>query len=79
MGLDELEAFGFELVALGGQHGAFIVAGGFELGEHLMQDLADVLGFLIGEPVGAVVAFDAVLDPLGEDRRAGAAVLLASP
>ena len=79
VGLDELEAFGFELVALGGQHGAFIVAGGFELGEHLMQDLADVLGFLIGEPVGAVVAFDAVLDPLGEDRRAGAAVLLASP
>lgn len=39
-----------------------------------MQDLADVLGFLSGEPVGAVVAFDAVLDPCGEDRRAGAAV-----
>ncbi|WP_090586810.1 hypothetical protein [Arthrobacter subterraneus] len=36
VGLDELEAFGFELVALCGQHGAFIAAGGFELGEHLM-------------------------------------------
>ncbi|WJG12425.1 hypothetical protein [Gordonia sp. Swx-4] len=79
VGLDELEAFGIELLALGGQYGAFVVAGGFELVEHLVQYLADVLGFLVGEPVGAVVAFDAVLDPFGEDRRAGAAVLLAPP
>ncbi|MFC5329620.1 hypothetical protein [Brachybacterium fresconis] len=78
VGLDELEAFGFELVALCSQHGAFIVAGSFELGKHLMQDLADVLGFLVGEAVGAVVAFDAVFHAFGEDRRAGAAVLLAS-
>lgn len=78
VGLDELEAFGFELVALCGQHGAFIVAGSFELVEYLVQHLADVLGFLVGEAVGAVVAFDAVLDPFGEHRRAGAAVLLAS-
>ncbi|UAL30399.1 hypothetical protein K8W59_02370 [Nocardioides rotundus] len=79
VGLDELEAFGFEVVTLCGQHGAFIVAGGFELVEHLVQDFADALGFLGGEAVGAVVAFDAVLDAFGEDRRAGAAVLLASP
>ena len=79
VGLDELEAFGIELLALGSQHGAFVVAGGFELVEHLVQYLADVLGFLVGEPVGAVVAFDAVFDAFGEDRRAGAAVLFAPP
>ncbi|WP_155947957.1 MULTISPECIES: hypothetical protein [Microbacterium] len=65
VGLDEFEAFGFELVALCGEHGAFIVAGGFELGEHLVQDLADALCFLIAETVGAVVAFDAGLSALG--------------
>ncbi|WP_237715267.1 hypothetical protein [Arthrobacter sp. TB 23] len=79
VGLDELEAFGIELFALCSKYDAFVVAGGFELGEHLVQELADALRFLVGETVDAVAAFDAVLDPFGEDRRASAAVLLASP
>ena len=36
--LDEFEAFGFELVALGGQELAFVVAGSFELVEHVVED-----------------------------------------
>nr|WP_300146841.1 hypothetical protein [Propionicimonas sp.] len=79
VGLDEFEAFGFELVALGGQDGAFVAAGGFELVEHLAQHGADVCGFVGGESVAAVGGLDAVLDPGGEDRAAGAAVLAAAP
>ncbi|WP_211260097.1 hypothetical protein [Actinomyces radicidentis] len=37
VGLDELEAFGFELVALGGQELAFVLAGSFELVEHVVE------------------------------------------
>ena len=43
VGLDEFEAFGFELVALGGQELAFVLAGSFELVEYVVEDLPDVL------------------------------------
>ncbi len=40
--LDELEMFGFELVALGSQELAFVLAGSFELVEHVVEDLPDL-------------------------------------
>ena len=43
VGLDEFEAFGFELVALGGQELAFVLAGSFELVEYVVEDLPDAL------------------------------------
>ncbi|AYY14192.1 hypothetical protein EF847_17295 [Actinobacteria bacterium YIM 96077] len=52
MCLDELEAFGLELVALTGEHGTFVVAGGFELVEHPMEHCTNGLGFIDGEVVG---------------------------
>ena len=54
VGLDEFEAFGFELVALDGQELAFVLAGSFELVEHVVEDLPDVLSLGLGQ----VVAFD---------------------
>ena len=42
MGLDEFEALGFELVALGGQELAPVFAGSFELVEDVVEDLSDV-------------------------------------
>ncbi|WP_228383391.1 MULTISPECIES: hypothetical protein [Tessaracoccus] len=41
VGLDEFEAFGFELVALGSQELAFVLAGSFELVEHVVEHLRD--------------------------------------
>nr|WP_286720640.1 MULTISPECIES: hypothetical protein [unclassified Microbacterium] len=76
VGLDELEAFGVELVALGLEELAFVVAGGFELGEHMVQHRGDLFGFGGGEAVGAVVPVDPVLDSRCEDGGAGAAGLL---
>ncbi|MFT4082104.1 MAG: hypothetical protein QM638_05930 [Nocardioides sp.] len=78
VGLDELESFGFELVALASEDGSLIVAGGFEVVENGVQDRADVFCLGGGEAVGAVVAFDAFLDAVGVDGGAGAAVLAAS-
>ncbi|WP_425304150.1 transposase [Brevibacterium ravenspurgense] len=58
VGLDEFEAFGFELVALGGQELAFVLAGSFELIEHVVEDLSDVLRLGVAEGVALVGAFD---------------------
>ncbi|OIU84556.1 hypothetical protein [Microbacterium sp. AR7-10] len=79
VGLDELEPFSFELVALVGQQDAFVVAGGFELVEHLMQHRPDVRCLILGEPVAAVCGFDAFFEAAGQNRGAGAAVLLPTP
>ncbi|MFC3479174.1 hypothetical protein [Kocuria carniphila] len=79
VGLDELESFGFELVALVGQQGAFVVAAGFELVEHLVQHRPDVLCLILGEAVAAVCCFDALFESAGKDRRAGAAVPFPAP
>ncbi|WP_223881348.1 hypothetical protein [Nesterenkonia ebinurensis] len=76
VGLDELEAFGFQLVQLGLEELAFVVAGGFELVEHSVQHRGDVFGFGGGEAVGAVVPVDPVLDSGCQDGGAGAAGLL---
>ncbi|WP_223845673.1 hypothetical protein [Dermabacter vaginalis] len=72
VGLDELEAFGFELVALGGQELAFVLAGSFELVEHVVEDLPDVLSLGWAQGVALVGAFDLGFGAFGEDRGAGA-------
>nr|WP_071056084.1 hypothetical protein [Corynebacterium jeikeium] len=72
MSLDEFEAFGFELVALGGQELAFVLAGSFELVEHVVEDLPDVLSLGLGQGVALVGAFDLGLGAFGEDRGSGA-------
>lgn len=68
MSLDEFEAFGFELVALGGQELAFVLAGSFELVEYVVEDLPDVLGLGLGQGVALVGAFDLRFGAFGEDR-----------
>ena len=72
VGLDEFEAFGFELVALGGQELAFVLAGSFELVEYVVEDLPDVLRLGLGQGVALVGAFDLGFGAFGEDRGAGA-------
>ena len=72
VGLDELEAFGFELVALGGQELAFVLAGSFELVERVVEDLPDVLSLGWAQGVALVGAFDLGFGAFGEDRGAGA-------
>nr|WP_246180106.1 hypothetical protein [Kocuria coralli] len=79
VGLDELEPFSFELLLLGLKEFAFVVAGGFELIEHPVQHLSHPISFGRNETVGVVGRFDALLDPLGEDRGAGAGGALAAP
>ncbi|HLS73418.1 MAG TPA: hypothetical protein VK046_06585 [Actinomycetaceae bacterium] len=79
VGLDELESFCFELVLLGFEELAFVVAGGFELVEHPVQHALYPFGFVLGEAVGVVGGFDALLDPLCEDRGADAGGALAAP
>nr|WP_286214480.1 hypothetical protein [Demequina sediminis] len=76
VGLDELEAFGLQLVPLRFEELAFVVTGGFELAEHSVQHRRDVLGLGGGEAVGAVVPVDPVLDPWRQHGGAGAALLL---
>nr|WP_233190991.1 hypothetical protein [Brachybacterium sp. UMB0905] len=78
VGLDEFEAFGFELVALGGQELAFVLAGSFELVEDVVEDLPDVLGLGLGQGVALVGAFDLGFGAFGEDRGASALGGLAS-
>ncbi|MVT27026.1 hypothetical protein [Nesterenkonia alkaliphila] len=51
---------------------AFVLAGGFELVEDLVQYVFDPSGLFRGEAVAGVVALDLLLDSLGEDRRPGA-------
>nr|WP_244157532.1 hypothetical protein [Pseudoclavibacter helvolus] len=79
VGLDEFEPFSFELLLLRFQEFAFVLAGGFELIEHLVQHLSHPISFCRGETVGAVGRFDVLLDPSGEDRGAGAGGALAAP
>lgn len=69
VGLDEFETFGFELVALGGQELAFVLAGSFELVEHVVSDLPDVLslGLGLGQGVALVGAFDLGFGAFGVD------------
>ena len=67
VGLDEFEPFGVELVALGFEEFPLVAAGRFELVEHLVQHGAHGGGFLLGDAVGAVGGFDALLDAWGED------------
>ena len=74
--LDEFEAFGFELVALGGQEIALVLAGSFELVEYVVEYLPDVLHLGLGQ-VGALVGafdlgFDAFSSLAAELRRAEA-------
>ncbi|MCT1411449.1 hypothetical protein M3D57_06540 [Corynebacterium sanguinis] len=66
--LVEFEAFGLELVALGGQELAFVLAGSFELVEHVVEDLPDVLSLGLGQGVALVGAFDLGFGAFGEDR-----------
>ena len=68
VGLDEFEAFGFEFFALGGQELAFVLAGSFELVEHVVEDLPDVLSLGLGQGVALVGAFDLDFGAFGEDR-----------
>ncbi|WP_299062434.1 hypothetical protein [uncultured Actinomyces sp.] len=72
VGLDELEAFRFELVALCGQELAFVLAGSFELVEDVVQDFPDVLSLGSAQGVALVGAFDLGFGAFGEDRGAGA-------
>lgn len=72
VGLDELEAFGFELVALGSQELAFVLSGSFELVEHVVEDLPDVLSLGWAEGVALVGAFDLGFGAFGKDRGASA-------
>jgi len=67
VGLDEFEAFGFELVALGGQELAFVLAGSFELVEHVVEDLPDVLSLGWAEGAALVGAFDLGFGAFGVD------------
>ncbi|WP_279064569.1 hypothetical protein [Dermabacter hominis] len=67
VGLDEFEAFGFELVALGGPELAFVLAGSFELVEHVVEDLPDVLSLGLGQGVALVGAFDLGFGAFGVD------------
>ncbi|WP_170963675.1 hypothetical protein [Cellulosimicrobium cellulans] len=76
--MDEFEAFGVELGLLGLQEGTFVAAGCFELVEHQAQDRTDSFRLRAGDRVGAVGVFDALIDALGVDSGAGAAVLSAS-
>ena len=70
--MDELEAFSFELVALGGQALAFVLAGSFELVEDVVEELPDVLSLGLAQGVALVGAFDLGFGASGEDRGAGA-------
>ncbi|WP_210424435.1 hypothetical protein [Gephyromycinifex aptenodytis] len=54
VGLDKFEAFGFELVALGGQGLAFVLAESFVLVEEIVEDLPDVHGLGLAEGVALV-------------------------
>nr|WP_257995134.1 hypothetical protein [Brevibacterium luteolum] len=72
VGLDEFEAFGFELVALGGQELAFVLAGSFELVEHVVEHFPDVLSLGWIQGVALVGAFDLGFGAFGEDRGASA-------
>lgn len=70
--LDEFEAFGFELVALGSQELALVLAGSFELVEHVVEDLPDVLSLGWAQGVALVGAFDLGFGAFSEDRGASA-------
>ncbi len=78
VGLGEFEAFGFELVALGSQELAFVLAGSFELVEHVVEDLPDVLSLSRAQGIALVGAFDLGFGAFGEDRGASAVGGLAS-
>ncbi len=67
VGLDEFEAFDFELVAPGGQELAFVLAGSFELVEHVVEDLPDVLSLGLVQGVALVGAFDLGFGAFGVD------------
>ncbi|MBB4137525.1 hypothetical protein [Gordonia humi] len=67
VGLDEFEPFGVEFVSLGFEEFPFVVAGGFELVEHLVQHGAHGGSFLLSDAIGAVGGFDALFDARGED------------
>ncbi|WP_347041665.1 hypothetical protein [Brachybacterium nesterenkovii] len=78
VGLDEFEAFGFEHVALGSQELALVLAGSFELVEHVVEDLPDVLSLGRAQGVALVGAFDLGFGAFGKVRGASAVGGLAS-
>ena len=70
VGVDEFEAFGFELVALGGQELAFVLAGSFELAEDVVKDLPHVCRHLPPFVRRGVLAVSVVVVSVGHDPRA---------